>query len=67
MYSILIKNGNSTYIYATDETTGEAFAGSAADTKTKFMELLQKYPISKLVVVHNTEVTNDMTITDVEQ
>lgn len=66
MYSILIKNGNTTYIYATDETTGEPFAGSAADTKTKFMELLQKYPISKLVVVHNTEVTNDMTITDVE-
>jgi len=66
MYSILIKNGNTTFVYATDETTGEPFAGSLADTKTKFMELLQKYPISKLVVVHNTEVTNDMTITDVE-
>lgn len=48
MYSILVKNGNNTYIYATDETTGEPFAGSLADTKTKFMELLQKYPISKV-------------------
>ena len=66
MYSILILNGTKTYIYATDATTGEPFAGSLADTKTKFMELLQTYPISKLVVVHNTTVTNDMTITDVE-
>lgn len=66
MYSILIKNGTNTYIYATDETTGEAFAASLADTKTKFMELLEKYPISKLIIVHNTTVTNDMTIADVE-
>ena len=66
MYSILIKNGTNAYTYATDETTGEPFAGSLADTKTKFMEMLQKYPISTLVVVHNTTVTNDMTITDVE-
>ena len=67
MYSILVKNGNNSYTYALDDVTEQPFAGSLADTKTKFMELLQKYPISKLVVVHNTQVTNDMTITDVEQ
>ena len=66
MYSILIKNGNNTFIFASDETTGDVFAGSLAETKTKFTELLQKYPISKLTVVHNTTVTNDMTIVDVE-
>ena len=67
MYSILIKNGNNTYVYATDETTGEAYAGSLADTTTKFNELLQKYPISKLVVVHNTTLTVDLSIVDVDQ
>lgn len=65
MYSILIKGGNNTFIFATDETTGDVFTGSLADTKTKFTELLQKYPISKLTVVHNTTITNDMTIVDV--
>ena len=66
MYSILIKNGTNAYIYATDETTGEPFAGSLADTKAKFNELLQKYPISKLVIVHNCTVTADLSIIDVE-
>lgn len=66
MYSILVKNGQNTFIYALDDTSGEVFAGSLADTKAKFMELLEKYPISKLTVVHNTTVANDMTITDVE-
>lgn len=66
MYSIQIEKGTNTFSYALDETTGEKFAGSLADTKAKFMELLNKYPLSKLTVVHNTTVTNDMTITDVE-
>ena len=66
MYSILVKKGNNVYAYVLDETTGEPFTGSLAETKTKFMDLLQKYPISQLIVVHNTTVTNDMTITDVE-
>lgn len=66
MYSILIKNGNNTFVYATDETTGEPFTGSAAETKIKFNELLQKYPISKLVVVHNVTVTNELTLEDVQ-
>lgn len=66
MYSILVEKGTNAYNYALDDTTGEKFSGSLAETKEKFMELLNKYPISKLTVVHNTTVTNDMTITDVE-
>lgn len=66
MYSILIKNGNNTFVYALDDVSGEVFTGSLADTKTKFNELLQKYPISKLVIVHNVTVTPDLTIVDVE-
>lgn len=66
MYSVLVKNGTNTFVYATDETTGEPFAGSLAEVKTFFNTLLQKYPISKLVVIHNTTVTPDLTIADVE-
>lgn len=66
MYSILIKNGNNTFVYALDDVSGEVYAGSLADTKAKFNELLQKYPISKLVIVHNVTVTPDLTIVDVE-
>lgn len=65
MYSILIKSGNNTFVFATDETTGDVYTGNLGETKSKFAELLQKYPISKLAVVHNTTVTNDMTIEDV--
>ena len=66
MYSILINKGTNVFAYALDDTTEQPFAGSLAETKEKFNELLQKYPISKLIVIHNTTVTNDMTITDVE-
>lgn len=66
MYSILIKNGTNTFVYATDEVSGEVFAGTLAETKEKFNSLLQKYPISKLVIVHNTTVTADLAIVDVE-
>ncbi len=66
MYSILINKATNTFSYALDETTGEPFTGSLAETKTFFNSLLQKYPISKLVIVHNTTVTNDLTIVDVE-
>ncbi len=66
MYSILIKNGTNTYIYATDEVSGDVFAGTLVETKEKFNALLQKYPISKLVIVHNTTVTADLSIVDVE-
>ena len=66
MYSILIKTGANTYTYATDEVSGEIFAGTTAETKEKFNSLLQKYPISKLVVVHNTTTTAELNIVDVE-
>lgn len=66
MYSILIKNGTDIFKYATDEVSGEVFAGTLAETKEKFNLLLQKYPISKLVIVHNTTVTADLSIVDVE-
>lgn len=66
MYSILVKNGTNVFGYALDEATGEPFAGTLAETKEKFNSLLQKYPISKLVIVHNTTVTADLSIVDVE-
>ena len=66
MYSILINKGTNTFSYALDETTEQPFAGSLAETKEKFNELLQKYPISKLVVVHNTVVTAELSVVDVE-
>lgn len=66
MYSILIKTGNTTYIYDTDEETKVVFAGDLTETKERYIELLKKYPSSKLVVVHNTTVTNELTIADVE-
>lgn len=66
MYSILIKMGTDTFKYALDDVSGEVFAGSLAEVKEKFNELLQKYPISKLVIVHNTTVTADLSIVDVE-
>ena len=66
MYSILIKNGTNTYLYATDEVSGDVFAGTLAETKNFFNILLQKYPASKLIVVHNTLVTMDLSIVDVE-
>ena len=66
MYSILIKKDSTAFSYAIDDTSGEVFAGSAAETKEKFNSLLQKYPISKLVIVHNVTVTNDLNIVDAE-
>lgn len=66
MYSILISKGTNVYSYAVDEVSGDVFTGTSAETKVKFNELLQKYPISKLIVVHNTNVTAELSIVDVE-
>ena len=66
MYSILISKGTNMYSYAVDDVSGDVFTGSAAETKVKFNELLQKYPISKLVVVHNVTITNELTLEDVQ-
>ena len=46
MFSILIKTGDDTYIYAKDSDTNEVFVGEMYDTKMKFTELLEKYPIN---------------------
>lgn len=66
MYSILRKNGQTSFVYVIDEGTGNPFAGSLAETKEKFNELLNTYPISSLVIVHNCTVEADLSITDVE-
>lgn len=65
MYSILIKNGSKTYIYDADEE-GVIFTGDLAETKARYVELLAEYPSSKLVIVHNTTITDDITIADVQ-
>ena len=69
MYSILIKTGDTTYIYAVVENEGEKeiFTGNESETKAFYTELLEKYPSSKLVIIHNVEVTSDYTITDVTE
>lgn len=64
MYSILIKTGSKNYIYDADEE-GVIFTGDEAETKARYLELLAEYPSSKLVVVHNTTIADDITITDV--
>ena len=66
MYSILISKGTNLYSYAVDDVSEDVFTGTLAETKLKFNELLQKYPISKLIVVHNTTTTADLNIVDVE-
>ena len=67
MYSILIKTGSNTYTYDADEETKVVFAGDLTETKERYLELLKEYPSSKLVIVHNTTVTDEITIEDVEQ
>lgn len=65
MYSILIKNGSTSYVYDTDAETGDVFAGTIEETKARYTELLKSFPSSQLVVVHNTTITSEYTITDV--
>lgn len=65
MYSILIKNGSKSYEYDANEE-GEVFEGDEAETKARYLELLAEFPSSKLVIVHNVTITDDITITDVQ-
>ena len=70
MYSILIKTGDTTYIYAVTKDAEEQtviFSGNEAETKAFYAELLEKYPSSQLVVIHNVEVTSELTLTDVTE
>lgn len=64
MYSILIKTGSEYYSYDTIDDT--VFTGNLEETKTRYAELLQSYPASKLVVVHNTTVTSELSIVDAD-
>jgi len=64
MYSILIKVSSKNYIYDANEE-GEVFSGDETEVKARYIELLAEYPSSKLTIVHNVTVTNDLTIADV--
>lgn len=70
MYSILIKTGDTTYIYAVTKDAVEQtviFSGNEAETNAFYAELLEQYPSSQLVVIHNVEVTSELTLTDVTE
>lgn len=70
MYSILIKTGDTTYIYALTKDAEEQpviFAGNEAETKAFYAELLETHPSSELVIIHNVEVTSEFTLTDVTE
>lgn len=64
MYSILIK-GEKAYTYYTN-SDGSVFAGDSSAVKAKVTELLDEYPLGKIVVVHNVTITADFTIEDVQ-
>ena len=64
MYSVLIKNGEKSYVYCTN-SDGTIFAGDAEAAKSKVEELLATNPLGKIVVVHNVTLTADFTIEDV--
>ena len=65
MYSILIKTGSKTYEYDADDE-GVVFTGDETEIKARYLELLESYPSTKLVIIHNVTVTNDLTIADVQ-
>lgn len=64
MYSILIRQGDKSFIYHMN-ADGSVFAGDSEAAVAKVRELLATYPIGKLVVVHNVTMTSDVTLTDV--
>lgn len=66
MYSILIKTGSKSFEFDASEETG-VFTGNEAETKARYLELLAEYPSSKLIIVHNVEVTSELTLTDVTE
>jgi uncharacterized membrane protein len=64
MYSILLKQNNGSYLYATN-TDGSVYSGNLSATQAKITELMGKYPLGSLVVVHNTTLTAAIDISDV--
>ena len=63
MYAILLKEASNKYSYVLDDA-GNPFEGSAETTKTKYLDLLNSYPMSKLSIVHTCDITNNLTIED---
>lgn len=66
MYSIFILQTNKSYLYATN-TDGTRFAGDLTATQEKVRDLMDKYPIGSLVVVHNTTLSTTVEIVDVTE
>lgn len=64
MYSILIKVSDTTYQYATNPN-GANWAGDVDAAKAKVLELLETYPITRIKVVHNADLTANLSIADV--
>lgn len=64
MYSILIKNGDKSWVYAVNED-GAQFRGDSAAAKARLTELAETYPLGKLAVVHNVTLSADFTLEDV--
>ena len=64
MYSILIKNGDKSWIYNTNDD-GSVFKGDSTATKARVQELMATYPLGKITVVHNVNLTSELTIEDV--
>lgn len=64
MYSILILQTNKSYLYATN-SDGTRFAGDLTATQEKVRDLMEKFPIGSIVVVHNTTLTATIEIADV--
>ena len=65
MYSILVKLGNNSFAYVIDDATNNPYVGDVDEVKAKLLELLNTNPLSKLIVVHNTTITNNLVIEDV--
>lgn len=64
MYSILIRNGEKSYVYLTNDD-GSVFKGDTEATKAKVKELMDTYPLGKIEVVHNVTLTADLALEDV--
>ncbi len=64
MYSILIKNGEKSFFYHLN-ADGTVFSGNSEAAKAKVQELLETYPLGKIVVVHNVNITSGITLEDV--
>ena len=65
MYSIQIKNGEKSYIYAINED-GTVFKGNSDAVKSKLKELVKEHALAKLSVVRNVTLTADFEIEDAE-